>query len=138
MHTHYERVHFHVHWNGGNGKCDYEGKNGGKEGGEGTGNLISLGKRVKEGKQEVGQTLGEGGGAEEEGDGDEYHDSEGHESGSTATVCLIKTNTLYVANAGDSRCVLSCNGKTNIIIIIIIIIIIYLLLFIYYYYRGGC
>ncbi|XP_003383191.1 PREDICTED: probable protein phosphatase 2C 60 [Amphimedon queenslandica] len=75
-------------------------------------------KRLKEGRQEMGQALGEGGGArgegegaKEEGDGDEYHDSEGHESGSTATVCLIKTNILYVANAGDSRCVLSSNGE---------------------------
>lgn len=31
--------------------------------------------------------------------------------GSTANVVLIKDSTLYVANAGDSRCILAVNGK---------------------------
>lgn len=39
------------------------------------------------------------------------HDSEGYESGTTANICIISHDTLYVANVGDSRCVLSHNGK---------------------------
>ena len=31
--------------------------------------------------------------------------------GCTANVLLIKNNFLYVANAGDARCILSVNGK---------------------------
>ena len=31
--------------------------------------------------------------------------------GCTANVMLIKENTLYVANAGDSRCIISLKGK---------------------------
>jgi len=31
--------------------------------------------------------------------------------GCTANVLLIKNNTLYVANAGDARCVFAINGK---------------------------
>lgn len=37
----------------------------------------------------------------------EIYDSKG----CTANVLLIKDNTLYVANAGDSRCVFAVNGK---------------------------
>lgn len=39
------------------------------------------------------------------------HDSEGYESGTTANICIVSHDTLYVANVGDSRCVLSHNGK---------------------------
>lgn len=35
----------------------------------------------------------------------------GKSSGSTAIVCLLKGRDLFVANAGDSRCVISRNGK---------------------------
>lgn len=35
----------------------------------------------------------------------------GSESGCTALVALIKNNKLYVANAGDCRCVVSKNGE---------------------------
>lgn len=35
----------------------------------------------------------------------------GKSSGCTAIVCLLKGRDLYVANAGDSRCVISRNGK---------------------------
>ncbi len=33
------------------------------------------------------------------------------DSGTTACVALIKSETLFVANAGDSRCVLCRDGK---------------------------
>ncbi|XP_064382077.1 protein phosphatase 1G-like isoform X2 [Halichondria panicea] len=36
---------------------------------------------------------------------------EGHESGTTAVVCLLRGEKVFVANAGDSRCILSSNGK---------------------------
>ncbi|OTF77310.1 protein phosphatase 2C-like protein [Euroglyphus maynei] len=35
----------------------------------------------------------------------------GFTSGSTAVVCLLKNNNFYCANIGDSRCVLSRNGR---------------------------
>ncbi len=35
---------------------------------------------------------------------------EGHESGTTAVVCLLRGEKVFVANAGDSRCILSSNG----------------------------
>jgi protein phosphatase 1G len=35
----------------------------------------------------------------------------GSDSGCTAVVAILKGNELYVANAGDSRCVLCRNGK---------------------------
>jgi protein phosphatase 1G len=31
--------------------------------------------------------------------------------GCTAVVCLITETDIYVANAGDSRCIVSVNGK---------------------------
>jgi protein phosphatase 1G len=37
----------------------------------------------------------------------------GKDSGCTAIVSLLVKNKLYVANAGDSRCVISMNGKAN-------------------------
>lgn len=40
----------------------------------------------------------------------DYKDSEGYESGTTAVVCLIRNGEITVANAGDSRCVLSSKG----------------------------
>ncbi|GAU94962.1 hypothetical protein RvY_06657-2 [Ramazzottius varieornatus] len=36
-----------------------------------------------------------------------------HSSGTTACCAFIKNNTLYVANAGDSRCVISKNGQAK-------------------------
>ncbi|GIY15002.1 hypothetical protein CEXT_408882 [Caerostris extrusa] len=43
---------------------------------------------------------------------DEFFQSEpGYLSGSTATVAVIRESKVYVANVGDSRCVLSRNGK---------------------------
>lgn len=36
---------------------------------------------------------------------------EGHESGTTAVVCLLRGTQVLVANAGDSRCVMSSNGE---------------------------
>lgn len=35
----------------------------------------------------------------------------GKDSGTTAVVALVHKNKLYVANAGDSRCILCRNGK---------------------------
>lgn len=37
----------------------------------------------------------------------------GKDSGCTAVVCLLVKNKLYVANAGDSRCIISVNGEAN-------------------------
>lgn len=37
----------------------------------------------------------------------------GQDSGCTAVVALLVNNKLYVANAGDSRCVVSVNGKAH-------------------------
>ena len=58
---------------------------------------------------------------EEQGEGQEVEqgeeqevetcDPEGYESGSTALVCVIRGQKVIVANAGDSRCVLSSKGK---------------------------
>lgn len=38
-------------------------------------------------------------------------DEEGYHSGTTAVVCILKGDELTVANAGDSRCVVSSKGK---------------------------
>lgn len=35
----------------------------------------------------------------------------GSDSGCTAVVALVKGNKIYVANAGDSRCIISKNGE---------------------------
>lgn len=40
----------------------------------------------------------------------DHKDSEGYESGTTAVVCLVRNGEIIVANAGDSRCVLSSKG----------------------------
>ena len=40
-----------------------------------------------------------------------YYLQPGSDSGCTAVVALLRGNTLYVANAGDSRCVLSRQGR---------------------------
>lgn len=40
-----------------------------------------------------------------------HSDYEGPSSGSTAVVALIRGNKLFVANAGDSRCIMSRRGK---------------------------
>lgn len=40
-----------------------------------------------------------------------FDEGPGKDSGCTAVVALLKDNKLYVANAGDSRCVLSRNGE---------------------------
>lgn len=37
----------------------------------------------------------------------------GMDSGCTAVVAILKENELYVANAGDSRCIICRNGKAN-------------------------
>jgi len=39
------------------------------------------------------------------------YEEPGRDSGCTAVVALLRGNNLYVANAGDSRCVVSRNGK---------------------------
>ncbi|CAK9254406.1 unnamed protein product, partial [Sphagnum jensenii] len=39
------------------------------------------------------------------------YEEPGRDSGCTAVVALLRGNDLYVANAGDSRCVVSRNGK---------------------------
>merc|ERR1712137_534254 len=49
----------------------------------------------------------------ERGDGYEGAGSETVYAGCTANVCLIVKDTLYCANAGDSRSVLSNNGKAQ-------------------------
>ena len=41
----------------------------------------------------------------------EVMDEEGYHSGTTAVVCILKGDELTVANAGDSRCVVSSKGK---------------------------
>ena len=38
---------------------------------------------------------------------------EGHESGTTAVVCLLRGSDVFVANAGDSRCVMSSRGECS-------------------------
>lgn len=38
------------------------------------------------------------------------YEEPGKDSGCTAVVALLRGNELYVANAGDSRCVVSRNG----------------------------
>lgn len=51
---------------------------------------------------------------EEEDEDSDYEivtDKPGADSGCTAVVAILKGNDLYVANAGDSRCVLCRNGK---------------------------
>lgn len=40
----------------------------------------------------------------------EVMDEEGFHSGTTAVVCVLKGDELTVANAGDSRCVVSSKG----------------------------
>lgn len=42
---------------------------------------------------------------------DELRKSAGYSSGCTAVVALLRKYELYVANAGDSRCIVSRNGN---------------------------
>jgi len=42
-----------------------------------------------------------------------HSDFDGPTSGSTACVAIIRNNLLFVANAGDSRCVISRNGQVT-------------------------
>ncbi|XP_051136225.1 probable protein phosphatase 2C 60 isoform X2 [Andrographis paniculata] len=42
-----------------------------------------------------------------------HSDYKGPSAGSTACVAIIRNNSLLVANAGDSRCVMSRNGKAH-------------------------
>lgn len=42
-----------------------------------------------------------------------YYFQAGKDSGCTAVVALLVKNKLYVANAGDSRCVVSIGGKAH-------------------------
>ncbi|XP_001943328.1 probable protein phosphatase 2C 6 [Acyrthosiphon pisum] len=44
---------------------------------------------------------------------EEDEDKPGKDSGCTAVVALLVNNKLYVANAGDSRCVVSVDGKAH-------------------------
>lgn len=46
-------------------------------------------------------------------------DKPGFDSGCTAVVALLQGNELYVANAGDSRCIVCRNGKFLITIVLI-------------------
>merc|ERR1719510_1201444 len=43
--------------------------------------------------------------------GGEFNEDPGNDSGCTAVVALMRGNELYVANAGDSRCVVCRDGK---------------------------
>merc|ERR1719510_2447804 len=43
--------------------------------------------------------------------GGEFNEDPGNDSGCTAVVAVIRENELYVANAGDSRCVVCRDGK---------------------------
>lgn len=43
--------------------------------------------------------------------GNNMKEEPGSDSGCTAVVALLKGNELYVANAGDSRCIVCRNGK---------------------------
>uniref|UniRef100_A0A2H8TU65 protein-serine/threonine phosphatase n=2 Tax=Melanaphis sacchari TaxID=742174 RepID=A0A2H8TU65_9HEMI len=44
---------------------------------------------------------------------DDEEDKPGKDSGCTAVMALLVNNKLYVANAGDSRCVVSIDGKAH-------------------------
>ena len=44
---------------------------------------------------------------------DDIANTMGIHSGTTAVACLLRENQLIVANAGDSRCILSCKGKCS-------------------------
>merc|ERR1712156_725485 len=48
---------------------------------------------------------------EEEFIGGEFNEEPGNDSGCTAVVALLRGNELFVANAGDSRCVVCRDGK---------------------------
>lgn len=53
--------------------------------------------------------------------GNNMKEEPGSDSGCTAVVALLRGNELYVANAGDSRCIVCRNGKTKIFILNIFI-----------------
>ena len=76
-----------------------------------------------EGKKELSQLKND----DNKDDKDNYFEQDSY-AGCTANVALIYKGTeLYVANAGDSRCVLSCNDKVDFYLYILNIYIIYLL-----------
>lgn len=45
--------------------------------------------------------------------GNNMKEEPGSDSGCTAVVALLRGNEVYVANAGDSRCIVCRNGKTK-------------------------
>ena len=46
--------------------------------------------------------------------GGEFNEEPGNDSGCTAVVALLRGRDLFVANAGDSRCVICRDGKVGL------------------------
>ncbi|XP_056638931.1 probable protein phosphatase CG10417 [Diorhabda sublineata] len=87
---------------------------------EGVNTAIEVEGSDEEGTSSEGGDEAEEEEEEDEGDEDQDEDLEftknmkeepGSDSGCTAVVALLKGNELYVANAGDSRCIVCRNGK---------------------------